>query len=141
MAAAQTKGREDKHTVMQGKKNKKRTKRKRKRKVGSKAQSKRENRTQDVSIATNLPVSATKPRRGPCHTIRHLLLLLSATVSSFTAAAVEPPPPANKSTKTKQNCLDSGAVATQVPLISRTGTLPHDLPSVSYTHLTLPTKA
>ena len=36
------------------------------------------------------------------------------------------PPRANKSTKTKQNCLDSAAVlvATQVPLISRTVTLP-----------------
>ena len=38
------------------------------------------------------------------------------------------PLPANKSTKTKRNFLDSGGVATQVPLISRTGTLPHDLP-------------
>ena len=38
------------------------------------------------------------------------------------------PPSTNKSTKTKQNCQDSGAAATQVPLISRTGTLPHDLP-------------
>ena len=27
---------------------------------------------QGVSIATKLPVSATKPRRGPCHTICHL---------------------------------------------------------------------
>ena len=52
----------------------------------------------------------------------------SATVSSVTAAPAEPPPPANKSTKTKQNCLDSGAAATQVPLISRTGTLPQGLP-------------
>ena len=38
------------------------------------------------------------------------------------------PPSVNKSTKTKQNCQDSGAAATQVPLISWTGTLPHDLP-------------
>ena len=50
-------------------------------------------------------------------------LLSSATVSSVAAATVEPTHPVNKSTKTKQNCLDSGAVATQVPLISRTGTL------------------
>ena len=38
------------------------------------------------------------------------------------------PPSVNKSTKTKPNYQDSGAVATQVPLISRTGTLTHDLP-------------
>ena len=38
------------------------------------------------------------------------------------------PPPRKKSTRTKQSCLDSGAVATQVPLVSRTGSLPHDLP-------------
>ena len=34
---------------------------------------KQENRTQGVSIATNLPVSAAKPRRGPCHTICQFL--------------------------------------------------------------------
>ena len=34
------------------------------RKQGTKA-GKQENRTQGVSIATNLPISATKPRRGP----------------------------------------------------------------------------
>ena len=39
-----------------------------------------------------------------------------------------PPPSVNKSTKTKQNYQDSRAVATRVPLISRTGTVPHDLP-------------
>ena len=32
-----------------------------------------DNRTRGVSIARDLPVSATKPRRGPCHTICHLL--------------------------------------------------------------------
>ena len=42
------------------------------RKQGTKA-CKEEHRTQGVSIAINLPVSATKPRRGPCHTICHLL--------------------------------------------------------------------
>ena len=70
MAAAQTKGPEENktYTGMQGKyekKEKKNEKRKTKsRKQGTKA-SKQENRTQGVSIATNLPVSATKPRRGP----------------------------------------------------------------------------
>ena len=71
MAAAQTTGHEeDKYSGMQEKK-KKRKKEKRKtknRKQGTKA-SKRENRTRGVSIATNLPVSATNPRRGHCHTI------------------------------------------------------------------------
>ena len=70
MAAAQTKGHEeDEHTGMQEKKKKRK---KTSREQGTKA-SKQENRTQGVSIATNLPVSATKPRRGPCHTICHIL--------------------------------------------------------------------
>ena len=72
MTAAQTKGHEeDKHTGMQ-EKNKK-EKKNEQRKAGSKAQKKQENRTEGVSIATNLPVSATKPKRGPCHTICNLL--------------------------------------------------------------------
>ena len=70
MAAAQTKGHEeDKHTVMQENGEERKEKRKtNSKKQGTKA-SKRENRTQGVSIATNLPVSATNPRRGHCHTI------------------------------------------------------------------------
>ena len=68
-----------------------------------------------ASIVKNLPVSATKPSRDPATPSAIFFLLSSATVSSVTVAAVECPP-ANKSTKTKQNCLDSGAVATQVPL-------------------------
>ena len=87
------------------------------RKQGTKA-SKQENRTQGVSIATNFP-SLLQSRDGHLATPSAIFFLLSsATVSSVTAAAVEPSPPANKSTKTKQNCLDSGTVATQVPLIS-----------------------
>ena len=82
-----------------------------KRKVGSKAQ-KQENRTQGVSIATNLPVSATKRRRGPCHTVCHLLPALVGKGIKCHCCRCRAPPPANKSTKTKQNCLDSGAVAT-----------------------------
>ena len=130
MAAAQTKEQdEDKHTDIPGcrEKNKKRKKRKTKsRKQGTKA-SKQENRTQGVSIATNLRVSATKPRRRRCHTICHLL---PAVVGNYQVSLLplSSHPPENKSTKTKQNCLDSGAVATQVPLISRTGTLSHDQP-------------
>ena len=62
MAAAQTKGHEeDNDTGMQGKKKEKKRKTKG-RKQGTKA-SKEENRTQGVSISTNFPVSATKPRR------------------------------------------------------------------------------
>ena len=62
MTAAQTKEHEeDKHTGMAEKM----------RNVGGKTQ-KQENCTQGVYIVTNLPVSATKPRRGPCHTICHL---------------------------------------------------------------------
>ena len=66
MAAAQTKGHEeDTHTGMQGKKIRKERKDERKtksRKQGTKT-SKQKNRTQAVSIATNLPFSATKQRR------------------------------------------------------------------------------
>ena len=123
MAAAQTKGHEeDKHTGMQGKNNlrKKRKRKTESRKQGTKV-SKQENRTQGVSIATNFPVSATKPRRGPCHTICHLLPALVGNGIKCHCCRCRAPPPANKSTKTKQNWLDSGAVATQVPLIiSRT---------------------
>ena len=123
MAAAQTKGHEeDKHTGMQGKNNlrKKRKRKTESRKQGTKV-SKQENRTQGVSIATNFPVSATKPRRGLCHTICHLRALVSNDIECH-CCRCRAHPPANKSTKTKQNCPDSGAVATQVPLISRTGT-------------------
>ena len=130
MAAAQTKGHEeDKHTGMQEKRGKET---KEKRKVGgSKVQikaSKQENRTQGVSIATNIPVSATKPRRGPCHTICHLIPALDGNGITCHCCRFRAPHPANKSSKTKQNCLESGAVATQDPLISRTSILPHDLP-------------
>jgi len=118
--------RDTKKINIPGCREKKEEKQNEKRKVGSKAQ-KQENRTQGVSIATNLPVSATKPRRGPCHTICHLPALVGNGIKCH-CCRCRAPPPANKSTKTKQNCLDSGAVATQVPLISRTGTLPHDLP-------------
>ena len=75
MDAAQTKGHEaDKHTEMHGKKKEKKRKTKNeKRELGSKAQGNKQARKRTPSIATNLPVSATKPRRGPCHTICHFL--------------------------------------------------------------------
>ena len=109
---------------MQGK-NKKR-KEKRKRKVGSKAQ-KQARKSYSRRLHSNKS-SCLCYKAENLATLSAIFLLSSATVSSVTAAAVEPPHPANKSTKTQTNCLDSGAVATQVPLISRTGTLPHDLP-------------
>ena len=108
MAASQTKGHEeDEQTYWdEGKKNKN-EKKNEKRKVGSKAQkkqAKQENRTQGVSIATNLPVSATKPRRGPFQTICHLPALVGNGIKCY-CCRCRALPPANKSTKTKQNCL------------------------------------
>ena len=122
MTAAQTKEHEeDKHTGMAEKM----------RNVGGKTQ-KQENCTQGVYIVTNLPVSATKPRRGLCHTICHILPALVGNGVKCHCCRRRVPPPANESTKTKQNCHDSGAEATQVTLIiSRTGTLPHDLCLIS----------
>ena len=123
MAAAQTKGHEeDKHTGIQGKKKKRKKRETKSRKRGTKA-SKQESHTQGVSIATIIPVSATKPSRGRCHTICHLLPALVGNGIKCHCCRCRAPTPANKSTKTEQNRLDSGAVATQVPLISRTGTL------------------
>ena len=133
MTAAQTEHEGDKHTAIPG------IRKEKIKKVGSKAQKKQENRTQGVHRVTNLPVSGTKPSRRPCHTICHLLAACRHTICHLLPALVgngikcqcsrcRPPPPAKKSTKTTLNCLESGAVATQVPLISRTGALPHDLP-------------
>ena len=50
-------------------------------------------------IATNLPVSATKPRRGPCHTICHLPALVGNGIKCH-CCRCRAPPPASKSTKT-----------------------------------------
>ena len=64
--AAQTKEHEeDKHTGTTKEKMRK------SRKQGT--TKKQKNRTQGVSVVTKIPVSATKPSRGPCHTICHLL--------------------------------------------------------------------
>ena len=107
MAAAQTKGHEeDKHTGTQRKKKGKERKTKNE-EVGSKARKKQaRTRTQGVSIAANLPVSATKPRRGPCHTVFFLLSL--ATVSSVTAAAVQPSPPRTSQRKPNKTARTRG---------------------------------
>ena len=79
------------HTGMQEKNEKSR-------KHGTKER-KQENRTQGDSIATDLPVLATKPRRGPCHTICHVL---PALVGNGIMCRCRPPPPANRSTKTRE---------------------------------------
>ena len=130
MAAAQTNGHEeDKHTEMQLKKIRKERKKKRKmksRKQGTKA-SKQENRTQGVGIATNLPVSATKPRRGPCHTICHLPAFVGNRIKCY-CYRCRAPPPANESTKTQTKLPGLGGCGNSSSLICRTGTLPHDLP-------------
>ena len=113
---------EDKHIRMQ-EKNKKTKKRKEKRKVGSKAQ-KQEEKSYSRRLHSNKssrlcykPETGSFPHHLPyasCSRRQHYQVSLLPLSS--------PPPPADKSTKTKQNCLDSVAVATQVPPISRTGT-------------------
>ena len=115
-AAAQTKEHEDKACWDKAGENKE------SRKQGTKAR----NRTQGThsNKSSRLCYKAetgTLSHRPPSYSCsrrrRHQMSLLP----------LSSPPPANKSTKTKQSCLGSGAVATQVPLVSRTGTLPHDL--------------
>ena len=108
------------HIAGCGKKKIRKEKRKTKvirRKQGIEAR-KQENRTQGLSIATNLPVSATKPTRGPCHTISHLLPALVGNGIKCHCCRCQVPPQRTNQQKPKQNCLDSGAVATQVSLIS-----------------------
>ena len=84
------------------------------RKQGTKAR-KQQYRTQGVSIATNLHVSATKPRRGPCHTICHLLPAFVGNGIKCHCCRCRAPSTANKSTKTQTKlpgpggCSDSGS--------------------------------
>ena len=90
-----------------------------------------ENCAQGVHSNKASRLYATKPSRGPCHTIRHLLpALVDIGRYQVSLLPLSSTPSVNKSTKTNQNCQESGAVTTQVPLSidSRTGTLPHDLP-------------
>ena len=128
MDAAQTKGRkEDKHTGMQEKKMGTKKRKTKSMKQGTEA-SKQENRTQGVSISSNLAVSATKPRRGPCHTIYRLIPALVGNGIKCHFCRCRASPPLEQIDENKKKCLDKGVVATEVPLISRTGILPHDLP-------------
>ena len=117
------------------KKNKKRKKRKNeKRKVGSKAQkSKQENRTQGVKSYSRRLHSNKSSRlcyKAGTGTLPHHLPSSSRSRRQRYQVSLLPlssPPPRTNQRKPNKNCPDSGAVATQVPLSSRTGTLPHDL--------------
>ena len=114
MTAAQTNEHEEKYT---GIRTEKMTH------VGSKTQE-QENRTEGVHINSN-KASCLCYKAEP-GTLSAIFLLSSTTVSSVTAAAVEPP--LREQINEKQPKLPGlGAVATQVPLICRNGTLPHDL--------------
>ena len=134
MAAAQTKEHEEgKHTKMQGKNDKRRKKKKKSRKQG-KTTSEQENRIQGVSIATSLPVSATKPKRKPCHTICHHPALVDNDIKCH-CCRCRPPPPRTNQLEPNKTALTRGLqqlkfhlLVEPVPLISRTGILPHDLP-------------
>ena len=127
MAAAHTKGHEeDKHTEMQ-EKNKK-EKKNEKRKVGSKAQKQAKKIVVKASPQQQIFPSLLQSRDGDLAAPSAIFFLLSsATVSIVTAAAVEPLTPRTSQRKPSKTAWTRGAVATQVPLISQTGTLPHDL--------------
>ena len=81
--------------------------------MGPKAQKKKENRAQGVSMVTKLPVSATKPSRGPCKVTLSVIFLFSsitvssALINSVTTAAVEPPLREQVNENEKRNCQDS----------------------------------
>ena len=89
-----------------------RKERKEKQKTKSRKQStkasKQENRAHGVSIATNLPVSATKPRQGLATPSAIFFLLSSAMVSSVSAAAVEPPAPRTNQRKPNKTTWTRG---------------------------------
>ena len=111
MVAAQTKGHEEgKSARMQEKQHERKKRKTNSRKQGTKAR-KQENRTYDVSIATNLPVSATKPRRGPCHTICNLLPALVGNGKRHCCRCRPPPPEQINKNQTKLpgfgGCIDS----------------------------------
>ena len=123
MTAAQTEHEGDKHTAIPG------IRKEKIKKVGSKAQKKQENRTQGVHRVTNLPVSGTKPSRRPCHTICHLLAACRHTICHLLPALVgngikchccrcRAPPPRTNQCKTNKTARDSGAVATEVTLVT-----------------------
>ena len=91
--------------------------RKEKRKTNSRKQgtksSTQEDRTQGVSIATIFPVSAPKPRRGPCHTICHLLpALVSNGIKYHCSSPPSSPRTYQRKTQTKLaglgGCSNSG---------------------------------
>ena len=92
MAAAQTKGHEDKHTGMLEKKRKE--KKNEKRKVGSKAQKQAKKIVVKASPQQQIFPSLLQSRDGDLAAPSAIFFLLSsATVSIVAAAAVEPPAP------------------------------------------------
>ena len=79
--------------------------------------SKQDNRTQGVSITTNLPVSATKPRTLPHHLPSSSCFRRQRYQVSLLPLST-PLPSRTNQRKPKQNCLGSGSVrSTHVPLI------------------------
>ena len=126
MAAAQTKGHEeDKHTGMQQIRKEKKNE---KRKVGSKALLKQARKSYSRSLHSSkssrlcykVETGGTLPHHLPSSSFRRQRYQMSLLLPLSTPL----PPPRTNQRKPKLNCLDSGAVASQVPLISRTGTLP-----------------
>ena len=81
--------------------NERREKRKTKRRKQRTNAYTQEYRTQGVAIAKNHPVSATKPRRGPCHnSCYHLPAFVGNGMKCF-CCRCRASSPANKSTKTQ----------------------------------------
>ena len=113
-------------TGMQGKKKKER---KTKNKEGSKAQKQARRKIVLKRLQSNK--SSLLCYKAETETLSHHLPSSSCSRRQRYQVSLlplsSPPLPRTNQRKTKQNCLDSGAVATQVPLFSRTVTLPHDL--------------
>ena len=108
MDAAQTKGRkEDKHTGMQEKKMGTKKRKTKSMKQGTEA-SKQENRTQGVSISSNLAVSATKPRRRPCHTIYRLIPALVGNGIKYHCCCCRARPPRTNKRKPNKTAWTRG---------------------------------
>ena len=92
-----------------------RTERKEKRKTKSRKQGTkaRKSYSRRLRSSKSSPVSATKPRRGPCHTICHLPAFVGNGIKCH-CCRCRAPPPEHKSTKTQTKppgfggCSNSG---------------------------------
>ena len=102
------------------------------RKEGS--ETKRKKIVLEASIGTELPISATKPSRVPCHPICHLLPILVDSGIKCQYCRCRPPPLRQQiNEKTNKTTRSRGLyVATQTPLVGRTGTLLHDVTSLRH---------